>query len=53
MYPYAEQRGSRLTRLDWTILDQVAVAALITSNDALAKVLIDSVYESGLRVDVS
>jgi hypothetical protein len=45
---YPEQRGSRLTRLDWTILDQVAVAALITSNDALAKVQSISVYEWGL-----
>ena len=29
--------------LDWTIMDQIAVAALITGNDALAKVLLTSV----------
>jgi hypothetical protein len=26
--------------LDWTIMDQIAVAALITGDDALAKVLL-------------
>lgn len=39
---------SLLTLVDWTILDQVAVAALITSNDALATVEINSLLRVGL-----